>query len=216
MPETLLKFLSWFYPIRVETTSSDVNPYLEVTWYNGKKMLNTRGANYSYGNLLKAFRQCMEHEYKDSTPSRVLMLGFGAGSVPAYVSEKYPGVQQTGVELDPEVIRLFQTHFKPIPDLKLINDDAIHYLKNSEDQFDLILVDLYIDLKVPSVFSTGEFASLVLAHLNQNGTVIFNQVINDKEDRAQWNELQIRFADHFRKIRSYRGSFINNFLIGNK
>ena len=60
MKEAIIRLLSWFWDIPIEKTSSPQNDYLEVVWTNGRKMLNTKEANFSFGNGYKVFETAMK------------------------------------------------------------------------------------------------------------------------------------------------------------
>ncbi len=48
---TIKKLLSYLLPISHKIYHSDINGRLELTWTNGKLILDTENTNYSYGNL---------------------------------------------------------------------------------------------------------------------------------------------------------------------
>lgn len=49
------RFLSYIWPI-TKRIESAVNGTLEITWINGKKILDTKNANYSYGSLQRILK----------------------------------------------------------------------------------------------------------------------------------------------------------------
>lgn len=53
------RLLSYFYPI-TKTVKSKYSDTLELTWYNGKKHLNTKNTNYSYGSLQQILKFGLE------------------------------------------------------------------------------------------------------------------------------------------------------------
>ena len=63
----------------------------------------------------------------------VLTIGLGGGSVPKYIHEYCPEINQTVVEINPQVIRIARSHFY-VPEndarLNIIEGDGIAYLLN--------------------------------------------------------------------------------------
>ncbi len=92
---------------------------------------------------------------------KVAILGGGDGMAAREVL-RYPGVQSvTLVELDPNMTRLFSTHEALVrlnasalasPRLKIVNADAFKWLEQSEELFDVVVVDF----PDPTNFSIGK------------------------------------------------------------
>ena len=51
------KLFSYILPVSILKTKSEFNSSLEVTVENGKLVLNSANANYSYGSLFKIFKK---------------------------------------------------------------------------------------------------------------------------------------------------------------
>ena len=51
------KILSYLVPIPIEIIPSNISEQLELTWNNGKLVLDTKRTNYSYVNLQKVLRK---------------------------------------------------------------------------------------------------------------------------------------------------------------
>lgn len=102
----------------------------------------------------------------------VCIMGLGAGNMVAW---KEPGDRFVFVEIDPEVIRLQQQYFPwDIPDteLKMISDDARHYLRQSEDAaFDLIVMDAFTGDSVPTHLLTRQAIEIYLEKLRLDGVL---------------------------------------------
>ncbi len=94
-------------------------------------------------------------------PRKVAVLGGGDGMAVREVL-RYPGVESiTLVELDPNMTRLFSTHetLKRLnsgalssPKLTIVNTDAFQWLQQTQEMFDVIVVDL----PDPTNFSIGK------------------------------------------------------------
>ena len=53
----LKKYFSYLNVIPERTYQSAYNGVLEINWLNGKKILDTKNTNYSYGNLGKVLQK---------------------------------------------------------------------------------------------------------------------------------------------------------------
>lgn len=153
---TWKKWLSYWMPITKEV-ESDFSGTLEITWKKGRKVLDSRSANYSYGALQEVLRVGLNHTSWKRT-GHALVLGMGAGSV---IEELVNGFDHsgpiTGVEWDSAIIELAYREFNlnQYPQVQVVEDDAFQWMEECvEGVFDLIVVDLFIDDQVhPDVLS---------------------------------------------------------------
>ena len=213
---SLKKICSYLWDIPIEKTSSKQNPYLEVVWSQGKKMLNTKNANYSFGNGYKVFQLAMGKlpERVDKT-NKVLVLGFGCGSVLHLLRKVYHSkCEIVGIEYDPEIIRLFNQHFNDEKDqlLTLLQADAFEFIKESTSKFDLIIIDLFDDLStIPMVF-LPEFTKELRRISNKDATLIYNTVKNPQH-QTSYSELLIDLSRNFREVSTLEFQGINQIIM---
>lgn len=169
------KIISYFFPITRKIKSLH-NGYLELTVVNGRTVLDTNNANYSYGSLQRVLKFSLEHT-DVSHAENVLLLGLGGGCVLKTLWDEfnYKG-KVTAVDIDPVVITIAEKDFGILPDgkTKIICADASDFVKEDIDKFDLIIIDLFIDNIVPEKFLQQEFWKDVLKKVNNKGTIIFN------------------------------------------
>lgn len=169
------KILSYIWPTTQRYTST-YNNTLEVTYIDGKKLLDTQNANYSYGSLQKILEFGISKIDLQNTKN-ILLLGLGGGSVIKSLREKFKYRKNiVAVEIDPQVIKLAKDEFEITASekLQIIQDDAFQYIKNTKKKFHLIIVDLFIDTKVPAVFYEEEFCKNLKKLIEVNGYLIFN------------------------------------------
>lgn len=210
---TFKKYLSYFWDIPIERTGSEQNAVLEVSWSMGRKVLNSKNANYSFGNGYKVF----EHSFKDlniepSTISDVLALGFGAGSVEHILREYYGwNGKLVGVEYDKEIIALYHRHFKTQYPCEIHHADAFEYVKTENNCYNLIVVDLFDDLKtVPFIYS-AEFTNALINLLEPGGILIYNTV-ESESDKAGRMELLAHLSGHFKEVKVQEFQEINRII----
>ncbi|WP_375436770.1 spermidine synthase [uncultured Hymenobacter sp.] len=172
----LKRLLSYVMPF-TRTVQSTISGPLEVTWYQSRKVLDTRHANYSYGSLQRILRYGLLFVAPERA-SHTLLLGLGGGSVVATLRQElqYQGYL-TAVELDPVMIELADTEFNIRPDaqLEIVCADAFEWVHTAPaGHFGLIIVDLFVDLTLPSGLQTIRFWQELRRVLRPNGYVLFN------------------------------------------
>src|SRR5690606_10379548 len=84
------------------------------------------------------------------------------------------------VEIDPEIINLAKQEFgiSSSENLQIIEGDAFEFAKTSEEKFQLIIIDIFIDINVPPIFYGKEFCGNVSQLLDKDGSIIFNVSVN--------------------------------------
>lgn len=161
---------------------------LEITLHNGKKHLNTKNANYSYGSLqtiLKFGLDKIDLKHINS----ILLLGLGGGSVIETLRQDFNYQKQiTAIDIDPVIIDLAKTEYQleNNSNTSIICKDAFKFIKENTAQFDLIIVDLFIDITVPKVFLELPFWKYLIKSKTANGVILFNASLEKKKS----NELK--------------------------
>lgn len=185
---------------------SDHSGDLELTIFEGKKVLDTTNANYSYGQLQKVLEFALR-KIDLSDVKEVLVLGLGGGSVIKSLREVFNyelGI--IAVEIDPVVIDIAGKEFGVHADYRteIVCSDAYEYIINNPKKFDLIIIDLFIDNRVPEKFISMEFWKSVKSKVRYDGFMIFNSInVNNKTFEAIKNLLRWGFVfkeyDHVEK-----------------
>jgi predicted RNA methylase len=177
------RLLSFIYPITKKVKSS-FNGTLEITWYNGKKLLNTKNANYSYGSLQKILKFGLD-KMDLSECNKVLVLGLGGGSVIKTLGKINRNNKSIiGVDIDTVIVEIAKEEFKlsEIKNLEIICDDASNFMRYNKSIFDLIIVDLFIDTEIPSPFFEIPFWKNIVAATSKNGNILFNASLDSKNE----------------------------------
>ncbi len=178
----LKNILSYFYPT-TKKIASDYNGTLEITTTNGKTVLDSKDANYSYGSLQKILEFGLS-KIDFTNVNSVLVLGLGGGCVIKSLRDKFDYSNKiTAVEIDGEIIKIASDFFgiEISENLEILCDDAFQYLQNISNLFDLIIIDLYINDTVPTIFKSVEFAKLLQQKIAVGGKVLFNFGLNIDE-----------------------------------
>jgi predicted O-methyltransferase YrrM len=179
------KIFSYLIPIKIFKKKSARSKVIEVTWANGELVLDSENTNYSYGSLQRILRYGLRNIGYETIlkMEHVLLLGVAGGSViKTLVDEiEYKG-KITGVEIDPDMIQIANQYFNldQIKQLEIIIDDAFEFVLKTKDKYDLIIIDVFEDIKMPNFLFESFFANRVFSLLKNKGVVLFNTMILDE------------------------------------
>lgn len=208
--------LSYLWPL-TKKVSSEFSGELEVTWLNGKKILDTKNANYSYGALHQILDVALQKTSADRG-GHTLVLGLGGGSILQLLRKKYNFYGKiTAVELDPKVIEIAKKEFniQQYEPLKVICEDAEKFVQQNHTKYETVIVDLFIDIKVPRQFFKIEFWQHLANLLQSEATVIFNAGIGENhQQEIETLQQQTKKIISFEKISHVKGT--NTLLLGKK
>ncbi|MBN8643346.1 MAG: fused MFS/spermidine synthase [Flavobacteriales bacterium] len=203
----LAKFFSYFIPINVVKKNSSISSTLEVTWNNGELVLDSKNTNYSYGSLQRILRKGLKYIGYDRIRKfeNVLILGVAGGSViKTLVDEiKFKG-KITGVEIDKEVVDIANKYFRlnEIKNLEIIIDDAFEFVLKTKDKYDLIIIDIFQDTKMPNFLFEDFFINRVNFLLNTEGFILFNTMVISQKDRIRNLDYKKKFDGNY-SLRMY-------------
>ena len=118
---------------------------------------------------------------------KVLFVGGGGFSGPTNFLLMYPDIEVDVVELDADVIDVAKNFFelKEVQRLKIYNEDARRFLTDTQEKYDLIILDAYATSYVPFHLITDEFYKIVETKLQPRGIVISNllgSLVGDTSD----------------------------------
>ena len=172
--------LSHIVPLTLEETGSEQNPELTVTLDKGRLQLLSGDAIYSwddlYKNFLIAFDQLKIDEQKIED---VLILGLGLGSIP-YMLEKifHRNYHYTAVEWDETVAELAAkyTLSRLSSPVEIVTADAEIFVQITEEQYDMVVVDIFEDDLTPPQFETMAFLQKCNNLIRPGGLLLFNRL----------------------------------------
>lgn len=192
------KWLSHLTEVHIESAPSEINPHLYVSMRKGRYQLSTANAIYSYGDLYDNFVKAFERIDLEKLPGeRVLILGFGLGSIPIILEKKFnKDFCYTAVEIDESVLYLANKY--AIPELNsaidFIQTDAFIYTMQTNETFDMICMDVFLDDVIPEHFNKDDFLQKLKKLLNPNGLLLYNRLaLSDKDLR----ETKAFYHRHF-------------------
>lgn len=184
------KLFSYIIPIKIFKKKSERSKVIEITWANGELVLDSENTNYSYGSLQRILRYGLRNIGYDSIlkMDHILLLGVAGGSViKTLVDEiEYKG-KITGVEIDSEMIQIANQYFNldKIKQLEIIIDDAFEFVLKTKNKYDLIIIDIFEDIKMPNFLFESFFSERICFLLKDRGFVLFNTMILDEEHNVR-------------------------------
>lgn len=196
----LKKIISFVYPLMIEARSGSVTPYLEVVRTRGKFVLNSHNANYSFGGLHIIFDELfLNIDIKKYDIKSVLILGMGAGSIISLLQEYGINCPITAIEKDEVVIELATKYFdiQKHQSLKIINADAFTYASETNEKYDLIISDLFIDGNVPEIFASTEYLMNLKRISNERCCVVYNKMTEHPIHKRELVDLSEDFERIF-------------------
>lgn len=196
----LKKILSYFIDISLEKSNSAYNPYLEVLLVKGRNQLITKNAIYSFDDKYKNFYDSFKRiDWDKLNVKNVLILGLGLGSVIYMLEKKFKkNFTYTCVEIDPEIIRLAQKYtFNNLnSNIEIYQTDAEGFVRLNSQKYDLILMDVFQNAKIPQKFDNIEFIEELKTKLSSNALLLYNRMNINQED----NILNTNFAKNFKSV----------------
>jgi spermidine synthase len=197
----LKKVLSYLIPINIHTVKSDLSKSIEITWANGELVLDSENTNYSYGSLQRILRLGLKTIGFDKIVAmeHVLVLGVAGGSViKTLVNEiKFKG-KITGVEIDPDIIKIANQYFNldKVEQLEVVIDDAFEFVLKTKEKYDLIIIDIFQDTTMPNFLYETFFTDQVCFLLRSKGVVLFNtMLLNEKQ-----NARNVKYITEFNNL----------------
>lgn len=210
---TLSRTLSYIFPVTETVLRSEFSGLLEIGWSKGKRVVNNGQANYSFGNLHTIFQEALKVQ-KDTLQglNRVLILGFGAGSIYSILRKKmkFSGAI-TGVDIDPLMLEIFRQLFSDEIDesLQLFAADAAAW--ETTEKYDLILIDLFIGLDHAPCLFNDVFIRKIKTSMQPEGKVIMNTIFGDDQS-WQRTDMLSRWNRHFKQC-SWLSLMNSNFIL---
>ncbi|XOV88820.1 MAG: spermidine synthase [Pseudomonadota bacterium] len=113
------------------------------------------------------------------SPSRILMIGLGGGSIPVALSELYPEAQIDIVEIDEAVVRVAREYFNfaETDRMKVVVADGRVFVKRAllqQRQYDFVILDAFTGDYIPEHLMTMEFLQEIKALLPADGVLVAN------------------------------------------
>lgn len=156
------------------------------------------------GRLALAYtRKMMAFLLFNHTPSRILLLGLGGGSLAKFCHANLPAASLTAVEMNRDVIALRDEFGIPADDrrFRVINADAAAYVSVLKQPYDVILADACDRSGIAAELSSLVFYRRARRHLSADGIFVANLCGNARSTAAHLAKLRDAFDDELLTLR---------------
>jgi spermidine synthase len=137
---------------------------------------STTDLTHGYWDYLLVANSFRPAQAGPATPRSVAFLGLAAGtSARQYRLAFGDQVDITGVEIDPEILKVGHRYFH-LDDARAheVVADARYWLDTQAGHYDVMVLDAYRQPYIPFHLTTREFFSQVRSHLNPGGVIAVN------------------------------------------
>lgn len=196
----------------ISSVNSPVSGKFEVRKLGKDMYVTTSGLTQSGGLIKELWSKTLKKTDKIHPLEKCswLILGLATGTLANIIAAKYSPSRIVGVEMDPEMLRVGKEYFEleKIPKLEIIQQDANKYIQDTTDNFDWILVDLYVGDQLPKFVYSDRF---ILAVKKTGHKAIFNHLFYDPSKVQLAKSLSDKLAAKFSHIQLIRE--LSNLLI---
>ncbi len=183
----LQRALSFLYPIKLQQYSTPTHATLQLDLYRNEFLLSTKEAIYSQGTSYApyniGFRKIQQHI---PAINNMLVLGTGLGSALKILQEKYNTFPESIlVDIDADILAISKEYMQlnHKNNVTWICSDATSYITTCNVRFDVLCIDVFIDLHIPQSIISNQFFERCMQLLNSNGICIFNHYSSSKEEQ---------------------------------
>lgn len=109
-------------------------------------------------------------------PSRILVIGLGGGTLPAFLHRHFPAAHIDAVDIDPDVVAVAKKYFGFREDSRLRAHvaDGRRFIEEAREPYDAIFLDAFGSTAVPAHLTTREFLEAVRRATKPSGVVVGN------------------------------------------
>lgn len=145
-------------------------------------------------------------------PGSILVLGLGGGAIPSLLHSILEKSIIDVVEIDPEMPAIAKKYFyfSISGRLRLFIDDAFFFVRDTKKNYDIVLMDAYIENQIPETVDSMEFFAETARVLAPNGIFVANLMTANKE---HFENIIERMSSIFKDIWLLPGMTSTNSLV---
>lgn len=200
MVSVFKKIASYLFDLTLEKRKSDLSGELTVSIHKGQYKLSTQDAIYSFGNEYTSFSTVFKALHIEKrTTEKVLILGFGLGSIVDLLRNNTSIKNITALDADKVVIELAKKYLNPALQEKVEFrcTDALYFTQNCIDAFDLVVFDVFIEDKTPVQFMQQEFLFLLKNLVKHNGLLLYSKMEDSLHSKIENYQFSKSFSSIF-------------------
>ncbi len=197
---TFQKILSYCIDLPLEKVQSQYSGEVEVSFHRGAYKLSTKNAIYSFGKNYTSFETAFNAlNIKKQTIKSVLVLGYGLGSVVDLLEVNNRIEYITAVDADAVIIDLAKkyTQTSLIEKVQFVCMDATTFIQTNQQQFDLILFDVFMDDETPIEFMQTDFLKNLKKCAAQNAILIYSKIDASYANKIENKQFETVFTNVF-------------------
>ncbi len=109
-------------------------------------------------------------------PANALVIGLGGGTIPSFLRKRFPDMRIDAVDIDPGVVDVAKSHFGFREDARMRAHvaDGRRFVEQTEQRYDLVVLDGFGSDSVPPHLTTREFLQSVRRILTPRGITVGN------------------------------------------
>ncbi|MCL5101824.1 MAG: hypothetical protein M1544_00495 [Candidatus Marsarchaeota archaeon] len=127
---------------------------------------------------------------------KILVIGLGGGTIPYQIESVYKDARIDVVEIDEAIASMYKIFIgKPLRS-NIIMGDGIEYMSAHKNEYDIIILDAYIDDDMPSEFLSNSMIENAYFALKEKGVLAINYTLTSL-GRARAKSLTTALAKRF-------------------
>ncbi len=149
---------------------------IDGSWY-----LNIpEGMQYS-GTYLENMWHKVFSIYKDDKPTKILIIGSGAGCAVHIARKIWKNAEIHAVDYDSKIIEVGKDIYD-FQDSKVefIVNDAVTFMKNTQNKYDFIVVDIFVGNNASPIIKSSDFIKNIKNILSSSGSIVMNIGLEDE------------------------------------
>jgi len=178
--------LSYLYPVTLERKKDFLEKEHWLQLYRNQLMLCTPTAIYSYGTRYYPFAKPFEFLKSELMQvHRFLMLGTALGSGLKILQDQYACYpESTLVDINETLLNWSKEYMdlNKRNNVQWICSEASFFVEHCNETYDLIGLDIFIDMSVPHFVKSEAFLRQIKQLLNPEGYLIFNLMFNSQNE----------------------------------
>lgn len=195
--------MTWFWNRTKAKFFSKINGTITIKSSYGHNTLFAENIPQSGGEFVFMWEKLIGNLNHQNDPRlNCLVLGMGGGSVIKSIYKKYPVAIIEAIEIDPIMIQVAKEEFSVFnsSSLHIRQTDACKWIKKQtkNNQFDLIIVDLFIREHNPQCTRTVSFLHVLKLLLKEEGVILYNAHFQ-MEQEEEYIQFQKTCATHFKR-----------------